>query len=100
MPDIDKDKLRELANDPNLSAKDIYAAFGYKSDVGFYAQINQDPELKSIYREGRDAVKGGRGAKISAKRGSPKKTSTPPPQWEYQSIFQGSISQAPVGFYQ
>src|ERR1051325_9194506 len=85
MPDIDKDKLRELANDPNLSAKDIYAAFGYKSDVGFYAQINQDPELKSIYREGRDAVKGRRGPKIRArapepaKRGRQKKTSTPPP---------------------
>lgn len=77
---MDKEKLKELAGDPKVSATEIYAAFGYKNDVTFYYHLKQDPELKRIYTEGRLAAKEARralpkSAKKSAKAPRPRRKS-------------------------
>lgn len=67
---IDKDKLRELAADPNAKTKDIFKGLGFNNYATFAYQLNKDPDAKRVFEETRSAAKinGGGGVKASAKK--------------------------------
>jgi hypothetical protein len=75
---IDKERLKELASDPEQTSESIRAALGV-SDL--YYEFKKDPALKTIFEEARTAARaaGGRlrGRKQTTKA-SAKKRSTPP----------------------
>ena len=79
---IDKNKLRELANDSTQTSESISQALGLGAVHNLYYNLGLDPELKAIFKEGRDAVRASRNASKSSKKTAPRKpsTSTPPPR--------------------
>lgn len=80
MPDIDKNKLRELVADPKARTKDIAKALGFTNDATFYYALKIDAEAKEIFDSRRGArAKGPKdpGAKKVGKKSS-KKSAAPP----------------------
>jgi hypothetical protein len=54
---IDKDKLKALAEDPNNDLKAICAGLGI-SDPTLYQHMGRDPELKEMFKAARARAKG------------------------------------------
>lgn len=70
--EIDADRLRELASDPNNGIKEICEGLGM-SDPTFYQQLNRHPELKQIYQEARDQVRAARNEGTTSRRATGRK---------------------------
>lgn len=80
MAHINKEALRALASDPKQNGASISTALGLGKVHNLYYEINKDPELKTIYNEGRAALKGQRGGKAMKRETAPQRrsSSTPP----------------------
>lgn len=82
MTEVDRQRLRELASDPNNNAEAISQGLGLGQPANLYYQFQKDPTLKTIYEEGRreareQVASNGNSARAKAPR-KPRKPSTPP----------------------
>jgi hypothetical protein len=70
--DINREELKTLSENPELTGKAIYERLGFKNDVTFYYTLNNTPGLRRIYDDGRTLAKAakqaanGTGSKLSA----------------------------------
>lgn len=82
--DINKEELAQLAADPNLTAKAIIEKLGLNNYAALDYQMNKHPELRAVYKEGREAAakasgKPMRSTKTTASPRAPRASSSAPP---------------------
>lgn len=98
MPDIDKDKLRELIADPKAKTKDIAKALGFTNDATFYYALKIDTEAKEIFDSRPGArTKGPKTSAKSSRKGGKKssaKSAAPPPATRMPKAITRSFSKS------
>ena len=84
---IDRDRLLELAADPNYTTERIAGELGLSNVQALYYEFNRDQNLKDRYAAARREAQSKK-AELKSSAKAPRKkrssTSTPPPQRPYQ----------------